>query len=234
MVLTCTFYYKLTLWITCAIQSLFFFISCQIGLRRNSQKKGVQKYFLGHFCKHFSVDIPWILLLIFYQCSTRHCRIKSYSQSCSKKKKKEGLTCICHNETCYQIMHFHWLQDKKHASHEKIGDVEIGSRNYNKQKIWNGNLCYFVSSFVSNAWYIKELCLTLHLFLFITRKIYAFIWVNWWPIVRRSFMSAKKRKFARNLDSITIVAFLFTFNSIFIYSYASFGIQNRKIYFHLR
>jgi len=32
-------------------------------------------------------------------------------------------------------MHFHWLQDKKHASHEKIVDVETGSRNNNKQKI---------------------------------------------------------------------------------------------------
>ena len=93
LVLTCTFYYKLTLWITCAIQSLFFFISCQIGLRRNSQKKGVQKYFLGHFCKHFSVDIPWIPLLIFYQCSTRHCRIKNYSQiprAVPRKRKKKG------------------------------------------------------------------------------------------------------------------------------------------------
>ena len=44
-------------------------------------------------------------------------------------------------------------------------------------------------------------------------------------------MSAKKRTFARNLDSITIFAFLFTFNSIFISSYASFGIQKREIYF---
>ena len=44
-------------------------------------------------------------------------------------------------------------------------------------------------------------------------------------------MSAKKRTFACNSHSITIFAFLFTFNSIFIYSYASFGIQKRKIYF---
>ena len=40
--------------------------------------------------------------------------------------------------------------------------------------------------------------------------------------------SAKKRTFARNSDSITIFAFLFTFNSIFICSYVLFGIQKRK------
>ena len=75
----------------------------------------------------------------------------------------------------------------------------------------------------------------LHLLQFITRK-YAFICVNWRPIARRciQFTSAKKRTFARNSDSITIFAFLFTFNNIFICSYASFGIQKRKIYFHLR
>ena len=40
--------------------------------------------------------------------------------------------------------------------------------------------------------------------------------------------------FVCDSDSKTIFAFLFTFNSLFICSYTSFGIQKRKIHFYLR
>ena len=48
----------------------------------------------------------------------------------------------------------------------------------------------------------------------------------------KTFISAKIRTFEHKLDLITIFASQSTFNNTFGHSYASFGIQKRKIYFH--
>lgn len=144
------FFNKLSLWMTCAIQSLTFFISCQIGLQRNSQKKWVQKYFVQQIWEHFGVGVPWTPLLIFYQCSARHCRINNYSQiprAIPKKGKRRGSPAYATMTTCHQFAF-------SLATSSKVGfpwkNWRFRNRiKKNKQQMWNGNLYYFVSSFLS-------------------------------------------------------------------------------------
>ena len=75
-------------------------------------------------------------------------------------------------------------------------------------------------------------CILLHLLLFWLREnTHSFVW-NSDQQREDTFIGAKKRTFAPKSDSITIFAFLSTFNNIFGHSFASFDIQKRKIYFH--